>query len=240
MSNYLLVIPARYKSTRFPGKPLVDIFGKTMLQRVYERCKKATGEKNIIIATDSKKIAQHCILKKMNFIITSSKCMTGTDRVAEVAKKIKKTFYINVQGDEPLIKPSDIKKIIKCAQKKPNQIFNAMCNIKNEKDFNNISIPKVVTSNKLNLLYMSRAPIPSSKNKKIIRSKKQVCIYSFPRIALKTFSKNRKTKNEVIEDIEILRFLELGYSVKMIEVSSSSIAVDTPIDLLKVKETFAK
>jgi 3-deoxy-manno-octulosonate cytidylyltransferase (CMP-KDO synthetase) len=237
MISYLLVIPARYKSTRFPGKPLVNIFGKTMLERVYERCKKATNEKNIIIATDSEKIVQHCILKKMNFIKTSDKCLTGTDRVAEVSKKIKKTFYINVQGDEPLIEPLDIKKIIKCAQKNPNQIFNAMCDIKNEKDFKNVNIPKVVTTNKSNLLYMSRAPIPLSKNKKFIRSKKQVCIYSFPRVALKIFSNSSKTKNEFIEDIEILRFLDLGYAVKMIEVSGSSIAVDTPADLLRVKKT---
>jgi 3-deoxy-manno-octulosonate cytidylyltransferase (CMP-KDO synthetase) len=236
MNNYLIVIPARYKSKRFPGKPLIDIFGKTMIERVYEKCRGATSEKNIIIATDSDKIIKHCISKKMNYIQTSSKCLTGTDRVAEVAKKIKKTFYINVQGDEPLIKSSDIKRIIKCALKEPNKIFNAMCSIKNKEDFYNLNIPKVVTSNESNLIYISRAAIPSSKKKNFVPSKKQVCIYSFPRNALKDFTKNKKTKNEIIEDIEILRFLDLGYIVRMLNVSNSSIAIDTPLDLIKVKK----
>ena len=118
MTDYIIVIPARYKSTRFPGKPLIDIFGKSMLQRVYEKCKKITNEKNIIIATDSHIISSHCKLNKMNFIITSNKCLTGTDRVAEVAKKIKKKFYINVQGDEPLVQPKDITKILIKSKKK--------------------------------------------------------------------------------------------------------------------------
>ena len=127
-----------------------------------------------------------------------------------------------------------------CTKKNPNQIFNAMCDIKNEKDFKNVNIPKVVTTNKSNLLYMSRAPIPLSKNKKFIRSKKQVCIYSFPRVALKIFSNSSKTKNEFIEDIEILRFLDLGYAVKMIEVSGSSSPGACPISFKTVCKMILK
>jgi 3-deoxy-manno-octulosonate cytidylyltransferase (CMP-KDO synthetase) len=99
-----------------------------------------------------------------------------------------------------------------------------------------LNIPKVVTSNESNLIYISRAAIPSSKKKNFVPSKKQVCIYSFPRNALKDFTKNKKTKNEIIEDIEILRFLDLGYIVRMLNVSNSSIAIDTPLDLIKVKK----
>lgn len=236
MTDYIIVIPARYKSTRFPGKPLIDIFGKSMLQRVYEKCKKITNEKNIIIATDSHIISSHCKLKNMNFIITSNKCLTGTDRVAEVAKKIKKKFYINVQGDEPLVQPKDITKILIQAKKNPNQIYNGMCKILDKKDFFNYNIPKVITDKENKLLYMSRAPIPASKVKKFFKAYKQVCIYSFPRDLLIKFKKNKKTKNEKIEDIEILRFIDLGYSIKMINVSNSSVAVDTPKDLLKIKK----
>ena len=235
--NFIIVIPARYASSRFPGKPLVKIHGKTMLKRVYEKCCQAVAKKNIIIATDSKKITDHCKKESLNFIMTSKKCLTGTDRIAEVSKKIKKDFYINVQGDEPLIKVEDLKKIINYAKKNPNKIVNAMCRIKNRKDYFNSNIPKLVFDKSKNLIYMSRAAIPNNKKNQFIRSYKQVCIYSFPRKMLKIFSKEKiKTLNEKIEDIEILRFVDLGYKIKMIEVSKSSIAVDTKQDLKKVKK----
>ncbi len=234
--NFIIVIPARYASTRLPGKPLVKINGKTMLQRVYEKCCLAVKKKNIIVATDSKKIADHCKKKKLNFLMTSKKCLTGTDRVAEVSKKIKRDFYINVQGDEPLIKVEDLIKIINYAKRNPNKIINAMCSIKNRIDYFNSNIPKLVFDNSKNLVYMSRAAIPSNKKNKFIKSYKQVCIYSFPRKMLKIFSNQKvKTLNEKIEDIEILRFIDLGFKVKMIEVSESSIAVDTKKDLMKVR-----
>ena len=237
--NFIIVIPARYASSRFPGKPLVKIHGKTMLKRVYEKCCQAVAKKNIIIATDSKKITDHCKKESLNFIMTSKKCLTGTDRVAEVSKKIKKDFYINVQGDEPLIKVEDLKKIINYAKKNPNKIVNAMCRIKNKKDYFNSNIPKLVFDKSKNLIYMSRAAIPSNKKNKFIKSYKQVCIYSFPRKKLKIFSNQKvKTLNEKIEDIEILRFIDLGFKVKMIEVSESSIAVDTKQDLKKVRRIF--
>ena len=237
--NFIIVIPARYASSRFPGKPLAKINGKTMLERVYEKCCLAVEKKNIIVATDSKKIVDHCKKKKLNFLMTSTKCLTGTDRVAEVSKKIRRDFYINVQGDEPLIKATDLIKVINYAKKNPNKIINAMCGIKNRKDYFNFNIPKLVFDKSKNLVYMSRAAIPSNKKNKFVKSYKQVCIYSFPRKMLKTFSNQKvKTLNEKIEDIEILRFIDLGFKVKMIEVSESSIAVDTKEDLKKVRKIF--
>ena len=170
-------------------------------------------------------------------MMTSTKCLTGTDRVAEVAKKIKKKFYINVQGDEPLCNPVDIKKIINTAKKYPNAVINGFTEIKDKKTFYSPHIPKVIFRENGNLIYMSRAPIPSNKSRSLIKAWRQICIYSFPYKSLKVFSNfKKKTRLEAIEDLELNRFIEIGYQVKMIKLSNKSIAVDTKSDLLKVKK----
>ncbi len=233
--DFLVVIPARYNSSRFPGKPLAKINSKSMLQMVWEKCVKAVGEVNTIIATDDERIVNHCKLKNMQFSLTSKRCLTGTDRVIEIANKIKKKFYINVQGDEPLVNPTDIKKIIRESLKNPKLIINGMCQITNKDEFKNLNVPKLVTNKDNDLIYMSRASIPANKINKFTRAYKQVCIYSFPRNIIKSKKiSNKKTSLEKIEDIEILRFLENGFKIKMVELSAGSIAVDTPSDLRKV------
>lgn len=235
IKNFLIVIPARYNSSRFPGKPLALIKSKSMLQMVWERCIKVAGNKNVIIATDDNRIANHCKEKKMKFLLTSKKCLTGTDRVIEISRKIKRNFYINVQGDEPLVKTYDIKKIINESIKSPSFIINGMSKIKKEEDFRNVNIPKLVVQKNNDLLFISRAPIPTNKKNSFTNAYKQVCIYSFPSSVLRSKKiYNKKTELEKIEDIEILRFLELGYKIKMVNVSENSIAVDTPTDLKKV------
>ena len=232
-----IIIPARYQSTRFPGKPLINILGKSMIRRVWEQCEKAIPSKNIFVATDSEKIKNHCLENNIQVLLTSSDCLTGTDRVYEASKQIQAETIINVQGDEPLINPADIKKVIEESKRYPNKIINAMCPILEEKDFRSINIPKVVVRKDFQLLYMSRAPIPIDKINSFSKAWKQVCIYAFPKNALKSFSlEGSKTPLEFLEDIEILRFLELGYDIKMIEVSTSSIAVDVPKDVKRVVE----
>ena len=233
----VIVIPARYHSTRLPGKPLIDLNGKSMLQRTYNQCVKAINSNSIFVATDHKKIKKHCIKNKMNCILTSNKCLTGTDRVVEFSKKIDADIYINVQGDEPLINPNDIVKLIDFSKKHPNYIINGYTPISKEEDFKNINIPKVVLKENNDLLYISRSAIPGNKNEKFIKAWRQVCIYAFPKSSLEIFSlKNIKTKIEKIEDIEILRFLELGYNVKMLLLSNNSISVDTEEDVEKIKK----
>ena len=232
-----IIIPARYKSSRFPGKPLIDILGKSMIHRVWEQCREVLPSANIFVATDSKKIADHCLKNKIQALLTSSDCHTGTDRVYEASKQIQAETIINVQGDEPLINPEDIKKVIEEAKKYPSKIINAMCPILEERDFRNINIPKVVFRKDFQLLYMSRAPIPIDKINSFSKAWKQVCIYAFPKIALQDFaSESSKTPLEFLEDIEILRFLELGYDIKMIEVSTSSVAIDVPNDVERVEK----
>ena len=234
--KFIVVIPARYKSKRLPGKPLAKIGGLPMIVRTYNQCRKVVRKDNIIVATDSVKIKKVCNEYKINSIITSSKCLTGTDRVAEVAKKINCNFYINVQGDEPFFNPYDLKKLINIAKKKPNEIINGYAEIKDKKLFFSSSIPKVVFDRKEYLLYMSRGPIPSNKKFVFKKAWRQICAYSFPKKALSDFTKiKNKTPIESLEDIEILRFLEHGHRVKMIKMSNKSLAVDNNEDLEKAK-----
>tara|TARA_Y200000002_G_C22676607_1_gene662348 strand:- start:829 stop:1551 length:723 start_codon:yes stop_codon:yes gene_type:complete len=237
MSDFLLVIPARYKSTRLPGKPLINIKGTPMIIRTYNQCKKVVNASKILVATDHTKILNLCKKNKINVMMTSSKCLTGTDRIAEVARKYKKNFYINVQGDEPICNPNDIKKIINIAKKYPKKVIGGFTEIRNDEMFNSPHIPKVITRKDGNLIYMSRAPIPSNKKKSLVKAWRQVCIYSFPHKSLKIFSNfKKKTPLEEIEDLELNRFIEIGYEVKMIKMSNKSIAVDTKFDLIKVKK----
>ena len=234
--RYLIVIPARFKSSRFPGKPLAIIKGQSMIERVWRKCLEVVDSKKIIIATDNQKIKKHCSLLGMNVVMTSKKCLTGTDRVYEISKKIDATHYINVQGDEPLIEPKDILKIINISKKNKDYVINAMSKIKLEKDFRNYNVPKVVCDLKSNLMYMTRRNILSNKKNEFHRAMKQVCIYSFPKKNLQIYGEyNTKTPLEKIEDIEILRFKELGIKIKMVEVSETSVAVDTPADLKRVE-----
>lgn len=236
--NYIVVIPARLESTRLPEKPLIEIKGKTVIQRTFEQCLKTIPENYVYIATDSHKIKEHVESFTNNVLLTSSNCLTGTDRVAEVAEKIEVDYYINVQGDEPLINPNDIKKVINYIESDPKvcSVYNGFSEITDESEYRSKTIPKVVMREDGRLLYMSRSSIPGNKNDKFQKSWKQICIYGFSRKSLLEFSKrSSKTELEEQEDIEILRFLEMGHEVQMIPLRGNSIAVDTPEDVERVR-----
>ncbi len=237
-SSYAVIIPARYKSSRFPGKPLKKLNGKAVIEHVWEKCVEAVGEENVFVATDSDKIRIFCEKKSIKTLMTSRDCLTGTDRVYEASLILNKDIYINVQGDEPFINPIDIRKILNEAKKFPEKIFNGMSDISNKDDFFNYNVPKVVTNNNGKLLYMSRSPIPANKKNTLYKNaKKQICVYAFPNRALMDFGKySSKTRNEFQEDIEILRFLDIGYEINMIDLKGSYIAIDTPEDLKKANE----
>lgn len=223
------------KSSRFPGKPLIDILGKSLIQRTFEQCLKAVPAELIHVATDDVRIQEHCEKTGMQVVMTSPDCLTGTDRVAEVAQSIKADYYINVQGDEPLINPQDILDCIAAIDRYPGEVINGYCEVDNELDYQSLSIPKVVFRPDGRLLYMSRSPIPGNKTAKLIKTWRQVCVYAFPMEALFDFAKKgQKTTLEAMEDLEILRFLEMGFEVRMIPLSKDSIAVDHPEDVQKV------
>ena len=235
--DFIVVIPARISSGRLARKPLADICGKPMILHTYERALEATKPENIFIATDTEEIMRVCQKVGASSILTSKSCKTGTDRIAELSKIIKAKCYINLQGDEPLMDSKNIKKMITSSIKHPDKIINGWSKIQNKKEYFSRTIPKVVLKNNDSLMYMSRSPIPGNKNNEFINAKKQICVYSFPYSALEFMIKNPfKAPVEDIEDIEILRFLEQGWEIKMIELYGNSIAVDTPSDLQKVRK----
>lgn len=235
--NGVIIIPARYKSSRFPGKPLVDILGETLIERVWKQCIKAFDSDKVYVATDDEKVRKHCEEVGMQYIMTSEKCLTGTDRVAEAYKNLNKEYdtIINVQGDEPLIEPEDILAVAEEHQKFPNIICCGTCKIESEKEFRNPNIIKIIMNDNNYLLYASRGAIPTDKELGFRCAYKQVCIYAFSQDSLSSFNSGSKTTLESIEDVEFLRFLETGYSIKMVPVSGSSIPVDIPSDVVKVK-----
>lgn len=238
MLNYVVVIPARYESSRLPGKPLIDICGLPMVVRTYLQCAKACPTERIYVATDDKRIYGVCESHNIQTLMTSSKCLTGTDRVAECIEQLDADVFLNVQGDEPIFNPQDLRLLINRVDYFPNEVINGYCSLNQEELFRNPNIPKVVFRPDGRLLYMSRAPIPSDKKLAFIKAWRQVCAYAFPREALQAFSQaNYKTRLEHVEDIEILRFLEMGWDVRMIEMSDSSVSVDVSEDIERVRDT---
>ena len=236
-----IIIPARYGSSRYRGKPLVKILGREMILRVADICKKIKNVR-VFIATDSKKIANVAEKNGYDYIMTSKNCLTGTDRVAEASKKIKSEIFINVQGDEPTISPRDIQKIMNTKKKFPNHVICGYDKIHNFESPKNINLPKVVVNSKDELIYISRALVPGTKKKnKNINYFKQVCIYAFNKKQLNKFHlKKRKSIIEKIEDIEILRFFEMDEKIKMVKLNSNSVAVDEMRDVKKAEKLLKK
>lgn len=233
-----VIIPARYASTRLPGKPLVQLLGKPMILWVAELAARAVGREHVYIATDDGRI--DAVVRKAGFtpLMTSNTSLTGTDRLAEAAEMIDYDIYVNVQGDEPLVNPKDILECISLKSRHSEMIVNGFCWMSETEDPGNHNIPKVITNESGIMVYMSRAPLPASKDPENApeRHKKQVCIYGFTRDDLRAFAEyGRKSKLEGCEDIEILRFLELGRNIMMYECNPGSLAVDTPDDVEKVE-----
>lgn len=234
--SYAVIIPARYASSRLPGKPLVSLAGVPMIVRTYRQCLQACPAEKIFVATDDERIASVCREQGLAVLMTSSDCLTGTDRVAECAAQLDVDVLINVQGDEPVFNPEDLHTVIRALGDYPGEVLNGFCAIDDEEQFNSRTIPKVVMRPDGRLLYMSRSAIPGTKQGDFVRAWRQVCVYAFPRAALAAFAaQQQKTPLEQLEDIEILRFLELGWEVRMLELSRDSIAVDTPEDVAKAE-----
>ena len=176
--------------------------------------------------------------------MTSKNCLTGTDRVYDFSHKIEADIYVNIQGDEPLLDFKEINKFVKIKKDNFNYVINGMCSLTEHEDPGNPNIPKVVVNKENVLVYMSRLPIPGTKDLIMsdkINYKKQVCIYALNRFELEAFGKQKsKSYIEEFEDIEVLRFFDLNIPIKMIETKESSLAIDVIEDVSKVEEILFK
>ena len=145
--SVLVIIPARYGSTRFPGKALADLGGKTVVRRCYEQVTKAVSSEQVYVATDDQRIVDECTKHGIRYAMTSSECLTGTDRVAEVARTLSAEWYVNVQGDEPFLDPDGLRILLNRLDSAPSStsVFNACAPITLEQDFRSVTVPKVVT-----------------------------------------------------------------------------------------------
>ena len=234
----ICVIPARYGSTRFKGKPLADICGKSMIQRTYEQVKKSKLIDAVYIATDDDRIKDNAESFGAKVIMTSKEHVCGTDRIAESIQHIKcnkDDVIVNVQGDEPLIDPQALDTVIKPFLK--DRRLNMGCliaKIKDLSEYEDPNIVKVVKDKDNFALYCSRSLIPYSKEGDLTNVYKQFGVYVYRKDFLIKFSKMEPTHYEKIEKLEQLRALENGFKMKVVETYYDSVSVDVPEDLEKV------
>ncbi|MCR5692227.1 MAG: 3-deoxy-manno-octulosonate cytidylyltransferase [Eubacterium sp.] len=224
------VIPARYKSSRFPGKPLVSICGKPMIYWVYKQTSKVDEFDEIYVATDDQQIFDTCKKYNMNVIMTSDQCATGSDRVAEVAQKVEGDLFVNIQGDEPVIEPEMIRQVISIFKEDPEVYFGSLKKeITDPEEIQAQSTVKVVTDDRGDAMYFSRSVIPSNvKDGKLARVFRHVGIYAYKKDFLLNFSSMEQTELELGEGIEPLRAMQKGYKMRLKETEYSSIGVDYP------------
>ena len=232
------VIPARYASTRFEGKALADIFGKPMIQHVYERASRANNLDGLIVATDDQRIFDAAKGFGCEAVMTAEH-PTGTDRVAEVARNVDAEILVNVQGDEPLIEPDMIDDAVKPALEDSSiDLVTLMHRIHSETEYLHPNVVKVVVDQSGFAMYFSRSPIPYIKSgswRDDALIYRHVGLYVCRRQALLDFAQAPLTPLEVLEGLEPLRFLENGCRIKVVETEYESVGVDTPEDLAKVK-----
>ncbi|MCK4401486.1 3-deoxy-manno-octulosonate cytidylyltransferase [bacterium] len=250
----IAVIPARYASTRLPGKVLKDICGKPMIQHVYERVSHVLSVRKVIIATDDKRILQTAQKFGANAEMSPKSCKSGTDRIAYVVKKMtdirEEDIIINVQGDEPLINPQAIEKLIKTISCDSHIVMSSlMIKISDIDELMSPDVVKVVVDKDNFALYFSRLPVPFLRDKwKNLNTKlildttdifyKHLGIYAFRKHFLLKYAKMPQTYLEKIEKLEQLRVIEHGYRIKMAETKFDSISVDAPADLEKILSLF--
>ncbi len=213
-----------------------------MIIRVAKICSEVISKNHIYVATDSKIISDVVEENGYKTIFTSEDCLTGTDRVAEASKELDADIILNVQGDEPLLNPNDILKVIKKKKKNMNEVICGYAKISESEDPKDVNIPKIIFNDSGKLIYASRSAIPGCKSNasKPQEYYKQVCIYAFSKEQLSDFYElKQKSSLETVEDIEILRFFETNTKVVMCKLSEGSLAVDVPEDVAKVEKALS-
>lgn len=247
--NYLGIIPARFASTRFPGKPLVEIGGKSMIQRVYEQASQAL--KIVYVATDDKRIFEHVESFGGKVVMTSTEHKSGTDRCDEALKKIQLNeensnfdVVINIQGDEPFVQPEQLRLLKSCFDDENVHIATLCKPISENSDIFNPNVVKVVRDNSLKAIYFSRSPIPYIRSEKTENWQtvhtffKHLGLYAYRTKVLKQITMLKPSTLELAESLEQNRWLENGLHILVETTHLETVAIDTPEDLEKVKGMF--
>lgn len=240
------IIPARFASTRFPGKPLEKIAGKTMIRRVYDRVKKISEIADVVVATDDEQIFKHVAGFGGKVVMTSDTHQSGTDRCFEALKylKTKYDFVLNIQGDEPFIMPQQIKTVIETLENNKSGLATLKKKIEGSDEILDPNTVKVVTDKNGYALYFSRHPIPYMRGYKkelwynVQTYYKHIGIYGYSVATLTAITKLKPSSLELAESLEQLRWLENGLSIKVAETEYASYGVDTPEDLIKVEKMY--
>ncbi|CAB4306477.1 unnamed protein product [Prunus armeniaca] len=238
--HVLGIIPARFASSRFPGKPLVPILGKPMIQRTWERAKLATTLDQLVVATDNEKIAECCLGFGADVIMTSDTCRNGTERCNEALQKFKKKFdiVVNIQGDEPLIEPEIIDGVVKALQAAPDAVFSTAVTSLKPEDASDPNRVKCVVDSHGYAIYFSRGLIPYNKSAKVnprFPYLLHLGIQSYDAKFLRKYPELAPTPLQLEEDLEQLKVLENGYKMKVIKVDHEAHGVDTPEDVEKIE-----
>lgn len=235
------VIPARFASTRFPGKPLVDIQGKSMIRRVYEQALKAKGLHKVVVATDDERIAEELKSFGGEYIMTGTQHQSGTDRCAEVARQLPGfDVLINIQGDEPFIDPAQIDLLASCFADPNVQLATLIKEIHTETELFNPNLPKVVLNACKEAVYFSRQTIPYLRNAekenwlKAHLFYKHIGIYGYTAVVLQEITALPPSSLEIAESLEQLRWIENGYAIQTRVTDIETMAIDTPEDLKKI------
>ncbi len=240
----IVVIPARYGSTRLAGKPLISLAGKPMIQRVYERAKLAARVNRVIVATDDERIVKAIEAFGGEARMTRSEHRTGTERVAEVAAREQGDVFVNVQGDEPLLDPNAIDVAVNSLLEEPQASISTVATpIKTPGDIMDPNVVKVVLDFDGNAIYFSRAPIPwvrDTASKIQVRHLKHLGLYVFQRDALLEYPTLPQGELERVEQLEQLRWMENGWKIRVTEVEHDAISVDVPEDVARVERLLQK
>jgi 3-deoxy-manno-octulosonate cytidylyltransferase (CMP-KDO synthetase) len=231
------LIPVRYYSSRFPGKPLALILGKPMIERVYDGVREARLVDRVIIATDDERIREAAQSFGAEVVLTSGTHGSGTERAAEVAQTLENTIVINVQGDEPLVTGGLVDSLVEALQDDDVRMASLMAKAYDLELLANPNVNKVVADRDGFALYFSRAPIPYQASDFFYQ---HIGIYGYKRAFLLEFARLRPSRLERLERLEQLRALENGWRIKMVEAPAPTLSVDTPGDIIKVEEFLRK
>jgi 3-deoxy-manno-octulosonate cytidylyltransferase (CMP-KDO synthetase) len=244
--NVVGMIPSRYASTRFPGKPLAVIQGKTMIRRVYEQCAKAVSLDGVYVATDDERIAAEVRSFGGEYLMTSPDHLSGTDRLAEASGYVEADIVVNIQGDQPFIEPGMIDEAVQPLLDDPGLPMSTLKQkLTDPRDYDNPNVVKVVTDTKGFALYFSRSRIPYPRNTDSVSLYEHVGLYVYRKDFLCLLAILAPTSLEKVELLEQLRVIENGYKIKVVEtkkISSelSGFSVDTPEDLDRIQEILQK